>query len=389
MAGWLFAAMLLYQIVDRFFPETAPLVRFSALILMGLANAAAMAMHRPSVFEVSIAAAFAFTSLAWWQLAVSVWRPPGRRALPLAVASLALGLAVAARASWVIVTPVLLVALWDVRHQWRGPLFRSLLGWATAPVLTCLLALLVLNIVRFGDPLEFGQSYQLSGLRPTSDFFSLSHLPFSIYMYLLAPPATSDYFPFLLPSSVPYLPADSRGSENVFGLLPLLPVLAAAFLVPLALRRPGLRNVVAILVCVFSCMLFFLSCIHGVALRYQMDLAPSLALLAAVGLLAGEARWRRETVIPLPLGCHAPGNVCAVCRRGLQPVTRALDDGSVRPQVVGQLGRPRLRVVTGLRHRPFRGGPDAACRDPPGKRGGSGCHRPCPPYQRRLSSAAE
>ena len=294
MAGWLFAAVLLRQIISRFFPETGQLVRFSAFFLLGLANMAAVIVQRPSVFEVSIAAAFCFTSLAWWQLAVALWRPPGRRALPLAIASLALGLSIAARASWVVVTPLLLVALWDVRGQWGKPTFRSLLAHATVPVLTCILVLVLLNLLRFGDPFEFGQSYQLSGLRPPDELFALRHLPFSIYMYLLAPPAASDYFPFILPSSPPALSAGSVGTENVFGLLPLLPILATASLVSLTLSRHGLRNVVVLLVAVFSCKLIFLSCIHGVVLRYQLDLAPTLALLAAIGLLAGEMRWRDQ-----------------------------------------------------------------------------------------------
>ena len=64
LAGWLFAAMLMLHLIRRFFPKYGVTVRCSALLVVGLGNFAAVILPRSSVYEVSIAAAYAFTSLA-------------------------------------------------------------------------------------------------------------------------------------------------------------------------------------------------------------------------------------------------------------------------------------------------------------------------------------
>jgi len=296
MAGWLFAAMLVLHVIGRFFPQTGSCIRFSTLLVVGLANFAAVVLHRPSVYEVSIAAAYTFTSLAWWQLAVALWRPPAFRAVPLAIASLAFGLAVAARPTWIVATPVLLVVLWDVRGSWREPMFGRLVGCAVIPVMACVLALILHNGARFDSPLEFGMRYQLGGQLPPSELFALRHFPACIAMYLLAPPVTVDYFPFVFPSAWKN-PLSGAGSENVYGLFPLLPILWVAALSPLALRVRGLGRMVVVLAAGFVAVLSILSMFQfGVVLRYSLDLAPILALLAAIGLLLGEDRWRRFNI---------------------------------------------------------------------------------------------
>ena len=292
LSGWLFASMMLLHVIRRFFPQTGMVVRTSALVVVGLGNFAAVVLPRASVYEVSIAAAYAFTSLAWWQLALALWRPPESRATALSIASLAFGLAVASRPSWVVVAPVLGAALWDVRTQWRLPLFRMLAVRAMMPIMSCILALLLLNFVRFDDPLEFGMRYQLMGRRPPAELFSLQNIPFSVVMYLLALPGTTDYFPFVLPSVAGTPPPGNWGSENVFGLFPLLPILGLCAFVPMAFRRSGVNKLVVTLIAGFACVLGILSTFFVVIMRYELDLAPMLALLAAIGLLLAEDRWR-------------------------------------------------------------------------------------------------
>ena len=291
-AGWLFASLLLLHIVRHFFPCTGPAVRFSVLLALGVGNFAIVVLQRPSVYEVSIAAAYAFTSLFWWQLAVALCRPPALRATPLTVASLALGLAVTSRPSWIVVSPVFFVAMWDMRSEWQTAHFRKLVGHATVPVTACVFVVLLLNFARFDDPFEFGVRYQLNDDPIGSSLFALRHVPFGVGMYLFAPPVTTDYFPFLLPSAADSLPVASREVEDVFGLLPLLPLLwVSAFSLP-ALRVAGLKRLVVIVVAGFAAILGLLSMYLAVTVRYEMELASLLAVLAAIGLLVVVDRWR-------------------------------------------------------------------------------------------------
>lgn len=157
--------------------------------------------------------------------------------------------------------------------------------------MACVLALLLLNFLRFDNPLEFGMRYQLMATRPPSELFALRHIPFSVVMYLFALPGTTDYFPFLLPSVVGALPSGSWGSEDVFGMLPLLPVLGLCAFSPMALSLQGVNKLVVALAAGFACVLVLLSMYFVVVKRYELDLAPMLAMLAAIGLLLVEHRW--------------------------------------------------------------------------------------------------
>lgn len=291
LGGWLFASMLLLQIVRRSLPQTGSVITCIALTTVGICNFSAIVLQRPTVYEVSISAAYFFTSLAWWQLSLVFFQSPMRRMRPLTIASLAFGLAVASRPSWIVASPVLLIALWDIRREWRCPSFRIALVRAIGPLSFCVMILLLLNVARFDDPLEFGMRYQLSAERPPPVPFELQHIPYSLYMYILAPPASADYFPFLLPSISPSLPSGHRGSENVFGLLPLLPILSLAALAFVS-RIRGMEKLLLALTASFVTILSLLAMLVGVVMRYEMDLAPMLALLAAIGLLSGEDRWR-------------------------------------------------------------------------------------------------
>jgi hypothetical protein len=58
---------------------------------------------------------------------------------------------------------------------------------------------LAYNFARFGNPLEVGQSYQLSGYDPHDVHFgSVSYLLPNLWFYGISPPWTTILFPFLL-----------------------------------------------------------------------------------------------------------------------------------------------------------------------------------------------
>jgi hypothetical protein len=292
--GWFFASMLILHVIRQFYPRTGPIICFSAFLVVGLGNFAAVVLQRPLVYEIAIAAAYTFTSLAWWQLAVALRRPPALRAVPLAIASLALGLAIAARASWGVVTPVLLIALWDVRYEWRRPQFKILVGSAVLPVTVCIFGLLLLNLARFDNPFEFGMRYQLMAQQQVVELFATRYIASNLAMYLLAPPTVVDYFPFLLPSTIERLMPGSSRAENVFGLLPLLPILWLSALSLVTLHTNGINKIVLVLAACFTSILGILAMYFFAIMRFELDFAPMLAALAAIGLLAAEERWQKE-----------------------------------------------------------------------------------------------
>ena len=114
----------------------------------------------------------------------------------LAAASMAYGLALGARPSQLFGAVILLV---PVAQAWRGRRkIGALLMAATIPIMLIGLGLMLYNFLRFDNPFEFGQHYQLSGGRQdTLQFFSLEYLWVNFRLYFLEPARWSAHFPFV------------------------------------------------------------------------------------------------------------------------------------------------------------------------------------------------
>ncbi|HME03647.1 MAG TPA: hypothetical protein VKG38_11545, partial [Solirubrobacteraceae bacterium] len=122
---------------------------------------------------------------------------------------------------------------------------RRLLLALVGPFGACLLLLLAYNYARFGNPLEVGQSYQLSGYDPKDVHFgSLSYLPPNFWYYGFSPPRPTILFPFLVLTPLPLTyplnaPLGYTEPEITGGILTMTPLLLFAFALPwLRRRRP-------------------------------------------------------------------------------------------------------------------------------------------------------
>src|SRR5207249_3760034 len=112
-----------------------------------------------------------------------------RRTGWLAAASLVYGLAVGARPSLLFGAVVLLVPVAMIRRERVAtglqPQLRSLLLAVAGPITVIGLGLLFYNFLRFDNPLEFGQRYQLpAGPRQQ---FGLHYLGFNLRVCFLEP----------------------------------------------------------------------------------------------------------------------------------------------------------------------------------------------------------
>jgi tetratricopeptide (TPR) repeat protein len=170
-----------------------------------------------------------------------------------------------------------------------------LLVAATGPILVIGLGLMLYNALRFDNPLEFGQRYQLNVDRQyMAQHFSLGYLWFNFRVYFLEPVRWSGRFPFVHGIVVPPLPPGHGGVERPFGVLANVPLVWLALAVPLAWRGRsaetrsilcGFIAAVALLsgICALTIGLFFAACV-----RYEVDFLPELVVLAVVGILGLE-----------------------------------------------------------------------------------------------------
>ena len=296
--GLILMTVLVRAVRARYFPTAPGWIMAGCAIALGLCTLMPSLLRRPAVWEVPITSAHACAMAGifaiFWSLHTRL-----RRVWWLALASLALGLAVGARPTYLFGCAALLAPLWLWGHGrgWRGPAWRQAVLAAIVPLAIIGSGLALYNYARFDNPLEFGQRYQLNadGVNPVT--FSFRYIGFNAWIYGLSAAGWSPYFPFVSVIAAPSAPTGYVGIENPFGLLPNVPfVLLGLGLWSVITRREATRLrtwVLAVLVlagATFGILLLF----AGNTNRYMVDFLPALTVLACVGWLALATRtwWR-------------------------------------------------------------------------------------------------
>lgn len=243
-------------------------------------------VRRPGVYEVAISAGCA---ASLWGLYFA-WRGgrPGASRWWSAGCGALLGIAVASRPTfgvWALPATLLLLAgagRGGIRH-YLSP------AWPAAVVGSCaLMAVLAFNAARFGNPFEFGQKYQLSATYEGNVVhFSTRFAPTQLWYYFWSPLHPSAHFPFFHVGELTTHPAGFGTHEFSYGIVTNAPAGWFALVALVwAIRRSAGRAEIAALLAAGALsgsllVFYFFSCA-----RYQAEFAPSLALLAAIGVLA-------------------------------------------------------------------------------------------------------
>lgn len=310
--GFLAYTAFLVACWRRYFSDVPFVVSLLGVTALGLLSTVPFLLQRPAIWEVPVSCAFAMsgvTLLLLWRALHNESHAAGWTAL----ASLAYGLAIGARPSLVFGAIVLLapaLSTWatrapgDARRRYVACL--KLAVAAILPVGLVGAGLLWYNYARFGNALEFGQTYQLAGDRQdTVQHFGFGYFWFNFRMYFLQPAGWKTIFPFVQQAQLPPLPPGHGAVEPPWGVLTNMPFLLLAFASPLAWKgrtgsaRALLPWVAAVPLTWFVFSTGLMCLFYGMALRYQMEFVPSLALLASIGLFGLEratkdAAWRRH-----------------------------------------------------------------------------------------------
>ena len=287
-AAFLSGSFLLARVHRAYFMATGAAVEVGGIIAMGLATMVPVLLRRSQVYEVAVASGSAFFMVSLLGLFQALH---GRRKLAwLSLASLAYGMAIASRPSYVfggvfLLVPVLAAGVCAPAPCGAAPgrLPRAIA--ALAPVGLVVAGLLLYNQQRFGSPFEFGQRYELSGVDETrATHFSLSYLWYNCRAYLFAPANLSAYFPFVRVVSLPRPPAAHFGIEDPYGIIPNIPFVLLALLSPRACanrRRLGLFVTCAALATLGAAAVVF--AFQFASNRYMVDFLPGLIVLSVIG----------------------------------------------------------------------------------------------------------
>jgi len=306
LAGYLCSLLLLADIRRRFFPRVGAVAMGGIAIALGFASCVAILIRRSSMYDLPIVSGYAFAMAALW-CAYRALFSAEHRAGWSAAASIGWALAIGSRPTYLLAPLALLLALREGRAR------RDVVA-AVVPLVVIGGLLAWYNFARFGSPFEFGLRYILSGVYEAKiEHFRLRYVPWNLRAYFFAPSEWGRYFPFLhgVPLEWPR-PTQHFGMDIPFGLLVNVPVLWLAALAPLGLvpRIAGeagreWRVFLAMVAWTAVSVMGFLAGFYAAMARYLVDFAPTLGLLAAIGMLAvlelaGEPRrWIASAVFGL------------------------------------------------------------------------------------------
>jgi len=284
-------------------------------VTLALASIVPFIERSTAVNQEAILGGFCFTMAGVW-LAISALASRRASLWRLVLMSLCFGLAAGSRPTLGLTALVLVPVYMSLRSTRPH---RGLLLALSAPVGMCFLLLLAYNQARFGNPLEFGEQYQLAGYNPKlAHFGDRSYVPPGAWFYLVSPPRPTILFPFLQlgppPMSYPAaLPTKYLPPERTAGLLPMAPIVIFLVALPrIWRRRPGLLGPLALPLLILAgagmgALVFLSYQIPATTQRYEVDFATLFLLgaLAAWIALSTEARGARRWLLRIGGGLLA------------------------------------------------------------------------------------
>jgi tetratricopeptide (TPR) repeat protein len=282
--GFLASVGLLCAIWRRHFAEVNVGVVAAGTLALGLATFVPVLLARCDVYEVPISCGYALTMLAL----AAVWKAldePQKRSGWLAAASLSYGLALGARPNLLFGAVILLAPVIEAWRE-RRRIWLTLAA-ATIPITLIGLGLMLYNLRRFDDPLEFGAHYQMTtrSLLHGQQLFGWRYLWLNLRAYILEPVRWSHRSPFV---------HATVGGKDACGVLTNIPLTWLALAAPLAWRartgtaRPVLQLFTIAVALLFGTCVLTLAGYFVMIYRYVIDFLPALVLLAVIGILGLE-----------------------------------------------------------------------------------------------------
>jgi len=294
-------------------------LQFIIFLSLGFSTGAPILLRWPNIYELAVAAGFAFNMLAVYFYINFTKEPSNKKAL--AFGSTFFGLAVASRPDYAIPALLLIFIVFisfikDLKLSIKSNFNLSINSinlkkyfYFLLPIILILFSLGIYNKLRFNSFTEFGINYQLSGASKARQAaqFNYNYIIPSLYYFLLHPMLFCRAFPFVTfnPYSIFYHFDETRYSlfeiNSIFGLIPVnltyLLGLSSLLILPILYRRnlisfKEFRLGLLISILVFSILLFL--CGYAVVSeRYILDFSP-LLLVLSIWLLLLLLRYKKS-----------------------------------------------------------------------------------------------
>ncbi len=294
LGGYIFLSLLFLQLLLNASRRISIVVFTLCLLAIGIAQSVPFLLHRAKLYEVAIACGLCCVSAGFYFLFRSI-TASGSRALWPGLSGLCFGLAIGCRPHLglaAVCALALLVLLPAPSTSFLQRLARKDVLAFTLPVIASGLGIAAYNYARFGNPLEFGLSYQLAAASYQNIRLSISNVVPGLYYWLLCPPNFALEFPFVrLALRQPF---DANANmlpvryflEPTGGIFALCPLALIAILAPFCARAYGAQRrafafIATMLVFTVGCILF-VSATGLTSQRYEVDFQPYLVLVACI-----------------------------------------------------------------------------------------------------------
>ncbi len=289
IGGYIFLSLLFLQLLAYLSPRVSIVVFTLCLLAIGIAQSVPFLLHRAKLYEIAIACGFCCVSAGFYFL-FRMTTASANRALWSGLSGLCFGLAIGCRPHLGLAALCALALLMLLRVA-----RRQVVAWAL-PVIACGWGIAAYNYARFGNPLEFGLSYQLAAASYQNIRLSVSNVVPGLYYWLLCPPTLVPEFPFVrLAFRQPF---DARMNvlplryflEPTGGILALCPLVFIAILAPFCAgvfngKRRAFALIMTMLVFAAASMLF-VSATGLTSQRYEVDFQPYLVFIACISACA-------------------------------------------------------------------------------------------------------
>lgn len=305
-AGLAALTLLLAAVRRKHFTQASPAHLFWSIVFVGHATWIPVLLRRSAVWELPTITAAAGL---WWSL-YFLWRyhDGGRKRRWAIAAGTVLALALGARPTYLFGATAV-VALFAIPLERAAPLSRYVkrLLPAALPLAIGIVGLLIYNFERFGSLFEFGQHYQLWGSDERNvAHFSVTNIPFNLWLYLFAVPQFGPFFPFVR-SVVTDLPKGYIDIEEMHGVVFALPALLLGLAAWRQFRtrrasEPEYGALKAVLLAGTIASLLaagVLFCFAGGCSRYIVELVAGWSIVAGIGFLAFFERSVPRTALRL------------------------------------------------------------------------------------------
>lgn len=289
-----FLNMIILDLWRKYFSHISHWAVLAAVAFAGLVNPMPFVVVEGRIYEAAIIAAQFFLVGGFYFLLSAFHRP---RILQLALSSLFFALAIGSR------TPLapgigliaIVVLIWAFQTQ--RPRMIALLAAFALPLAIAAVMYASYNYARFGSWTEFGIRYQLASYNLYNDLdqtLSIAYVPPNLYKTLLNPLERREAFPYIFPNrwaGPEWLTNYHPGfyltfSESTTGVFISSPFFLLALL-SLFNKRQDLHWALLALALGFLGFFIILQTYFFIAMRYLLDMIPTLTILTILGFWHG------------------------------------------------------------------------------------------------------